>query len=591
MPVRNARHRRLRRRRSVWQPGQVSATAVHLGVGPAQTGPGHRDDRAGNGDEPGVRPQPGAGRRSDRQRPAAEAGQLGPGQRGQPAGGQQDHRRVGQVERARPAASSSTLQAAPERAPGRGAQRPPGTRSRARTSRSALIRRPSSSASVIGSQRTQPAARRVRTTAWTTSSRLNSATSTDSPRARRRSTVRGFGDHLRSAAHGPGPGPDGPLEVLPASPQVAVASRPVASSRSSWLAVQRSWVSSSAVIWVVRWLQRRPPGRTPRGPAPPRPAPPSGRPAAISAWIAAAARRLARTALEVCRSRLPNWVWYSVRSHSPIRACRRPDRRSPRANASWARTSRPCSRSSSGWSLADGGQRAGVRPPSARDSRWRSAGPAGPGRAGRARVKVRVSRSAVPDQLVGRRTGGGVGLQLDQLAQGGGPMVVPGPQPVHRRMADALGQREFARPAARPRPGSARPRPGTEPARYAPAAVQASTRDRSASLSRPALSSTLARSMPTTPRSKSECAVVGTRHQLQGPWQVAGEELEEPEVVGGVEGQVGRLVRLGPGRSARAQSALAAPTSPSSPCTSPRLIRILHWSFDRREVQQAHRHG
>ena len=46
----------------------------------------------------------------------------------------------------------------------------------------------------------------------------------------------------------------------------------------------------------------------------------AGRPAAISAWIAAAAEAWPRTALEVCRSRLPNWVWYSVRSHSPIRA-------------------------------------------------------------------------------------------------------------------------------------------------------------------------------------------------------------------------------------------------------------------------------
>ena len=66
-----------------------------------------------------------------------------------------------------------------------------------------------------------------------------------------------------------------------------------------------------------------------------------GRSAAISSVIAAAARLTPRTALEVCRSRLPNWAWYLASSSIPVRAWRSPDTRSPRAKASRVRTSRP----------------------------------------------------------------------------------------------------------------------------------------------------------------------------------------------------------------------------------------------------------
>ena len=94
-------------------------------------------------------------------------------------------------------------------------------------------------------------------------------------------------------------------------------------------------------------------------------------------------------------------------------------------------------------------------------------------------------------------------------------------------------------------------------------AAQASTRDRSASLTSPALSSTRARSMPTTPRSKSELASSTDRHQLQRPRQVAGQELEQPEVVRWRRRPASRQpVTPGPARSARAQSALAAAISP-----------------------------
>jgi hypothetical protein len=108
-------------------------------------------------------------------------------------------------------------------------------------------------------------------------------------------------------------------------------------------------------------------------------------------------------------------------------------------------------------------------------------------------------------------------------------------------------------------------------------AAQASASERSASLSRPALSSTLARSVahhaPLEVRGPSS----GHRHQLQRARQVPGEELEEPEVVGCIKDQVG-LAGLPGQTQAPAESALAALMCPRHAVQLTAVDQDLAWS-------------
>ena len=97
-----------------------------------------------------------------------------------------------------------------------------------------------------------------------------------------------------------------------------------ASGLSSWFVTQRSWVSSSAVTSSSGGRS----GTTRPEMARARSSQAStdvGRSAAISSATTAAARLTPCTVLEVCRSRLPNWAWYLVRSANPARAWRSPD--------------------------------------------------------------------------------------------------------------------------------------------------------------------------------------------------------------------------------------------------------------------------
>ena len=93
----------------------------------------------------------------------------------------------------------------------------------------------------------------------------------------------------------------------PAAAQLARAG-PAASSLSSWPAVQRSWVSRSAVTSSVGGCSgvSRPEIARARSS---QVSTDSGRSAAISAATAAAARLDPVLALEVCRSTLPNRAW------------------------------------------------------------------------------------------------------------------------------------------------------------------------------------------------------------------------------------------------------------------------------------------
>ena len=328
---------------------------------------------------------------------------------------------------------------------------------------------------------------------------------------------------------------------------------------------------------VVRAAAAPPPGRTPPGTARPRPAPPSDERQRSRRGSPRPPDGRPRTALEVCRSRLPNWVWYSVRSHSPIRACRSPARRWPWPNARSARTSRPCSRSSSGWSwLMAGSARASAVAVGARFSMAISRA----SRAWSARpswVKVRVSRSAVRTSSVGGHPGGRVGLQLDQLAQRGGPVVVPRPQPIHRRVAGALGQRGALGQQRDLGPGQLRL--GQELDQLGPGQRRTGLGQGPVGLAEQAGAEQHLRPVgPHHAPLEVRGPLVGHRHQLQGAGQVAGEELEPARGCAGRRrpGWAARTPRPAPARGR--ESALAAPMLPSRPCTSPRLIRILPWS-------------
>ncbi len=96
-----------------------------------------------------------------------------------------------------------------------------GTRSSASTSRSALIRRPSSSASVIGTSRRHPAVAPGEDDGVHHLVQVEHA----SPAPCRRGPAAGplsvaRRPSIRGAADGPGPGPDGPFELLPTCPQL-----------------------------------------------------------------------------------------------------------------------------------------------------------------------------------------------------------------------------------------------------------------------------------------------------------------------------------------------------------------------------------
>ena len=156
-----------------------------------------------------------------------------------------------------------------------------------------------------------------------------------------------------------------------------------------------------------------------------------------------------------------------------------------------------------------------------------------------------------PDQLVARSVGGRVGPQLDQLAQRRGPVVVARSQPGHGGTADGLG--ELGVVGEQGHLGPDELGLGQELDQLGPRQGGAGLDQRAVGLA----DQSRTQQHPRPVQAHHAAFEIGAglldrRHQLQGPRQVARQELEQAEVVGAVERQRGQAVRLGqlerPGR-------------------------------------------